>query len=157
GNVVAEPAAARPSERGAGGPRPPAGALPVGPPPTLRRLAHRERRVLDLQHVEPRAEQRRDAGAGRVAPYRRVSAFSDDPPRLAWSMWKRFVAAMATIVFLTAAGSATAVLLEVDSAVDAFKRFNTPIAGVEEVLDDVDAGDPQTILVLGSDRRWGDR
>ena len=27
---------------------------------------------------------------------------------------------------------------------------------VEGVLDDVDAGDPQTILVLGSDRRWGD-
>ena len=27
---------------------------------------------------------------------------------------------------------------------------------MESVLDDVDAGDPQTIMVLGSDRRWGD-
>ena len=85
-----------------------------------------------------------------------MSVYPEDPPRLAWSMWKRFLAAAATIVFLVTTASATAVLLEVDSAVDAFNRFNTPIADVEEVLDDVDAGDPQTILVLGSDRRWGD-
>jgi LCP family protein required for cell wall assembly len=71
-------------------------------------------------------------------------------------MWKRFLAAMVVIVVVTAAGSATAVLLEVDSAVDAFNRFNRPIANIEGVLDDVDAGDPQTILILGSDRRWGD-
>jgi LCP family protein required for cell wall assembly len=71
-------------------------------------------------------------------------------------MWKRFLAAAATIVFLTAAGSATAVLLEVDTAVDAFNRFSTPL-DVQGVLDDVDAGAPQTIMVLGSDRRFDDR
>ncbi|HEX2086917.1 MAG TPA: LCP family protein, partial [Solirubrobacteraceae bacterium] len=82
---------------------------------------------------------------------------SEEPPRLAWGMWKRFLAAMVSIVFLTGASTATALLLEFDDAVDAFKRFNTQIEGVDEVLDDVDAGDPQTILVLGSDRRYADK
>ncbi|HEX8083838.1 MAG TPA: LCP family protein [Solirubrobacteraceae bacterium] len=82
---------------------------------------------------------------------------NDEPPRLAWGMWKRFLAAMATIVFLTGAGTATAILLEFDDAVDAFNRFNKPLEDVEDVLDDVDAGDPQTILVLGSDRRYADK
>jgi polyisoprenyl-teichoic acid--peptidoglycan teichoic acid transferase len=85
-----------------------------------------------------------------------VTAFPEDPPRLARGMFKKFLAGTLAIVFLTAAATATAVLLEVDNAVEAFKRFNQPIAGVDAVLDDVDAGDPQTILVLGSDRRWGD-
>ena len=86
-----------------------------------------------------------------------MSVYPEDPPRLAWGMWKRFLAAMVTIVFLTAAGSATAVLLEVDDTLNAFLDDNQAITGVEEVLDDVDAGDPQTILVLGSDRRFADR
>ena len=85
-----------------------------------------------------------------------MSVYPDDPPRLAWGMWKRFFAATLAIVFLTAAGSATAVLLEVDDTLDSFLQDNTPIKGVGEVLDDVDPGDPQTILVLGSDRRFGD-
>jgi LCP family protein required for cell wall assembly len=82
----------------------------------------------------------------------------DRPPALARGMWKRFLAAMAAIFFLTAAGSATAVLLEFDDAVDAFNRFSKPLdPGVNEVLDDVDPGAPQTILVLGSDRRYADK
>ncbi len=43
-----------------------------------------------------------------------MSVYPEDPPSLAWGMWKRFLAAAATIVFLTATGSATAVLLEVE-------------------------------------------
>ena len=86
-----------------------------------------------------------------------MSVYPEDPPRLAWGMWKRFLAATFAIVFLTAAGSATAVLLEVDNNLNSFLDENTPIAGVDEVLDDVDAGDPQTILVLGSDRRYADK
>ena len=78
------------------------------------------------------------------------------PPRVGWAMAKRFALGSVLIVFLTAAASATAVLLEVKDSVQAFVGSNTPIAGVENVLDDVDAGDPQTIMILGSDRRWGD-
>jgi LCP family protein required for cell wall assembly len=79
-----------------------------------------------------------------------------NPPRLAWGMWKRFLAASVLIIFLTATGVATALLLEIDSGVGAFKRFNKPIAGVDEVLENVDAGQPQTIMLIGSDRRFGD-
>ena len=86
-----------------------------------------------------------------------MSVYPEEPPRLAWGMWKRFIAAMAVIVFLTAAGTATAVLLEVDDSVNAFLHYNTPIAGVDDVLDDVDAGGPQTLLILGSDRRYSDK
>jgi polyisoprenyl-teichoic acid--peptidoglycan teichoic acid transferase len=85
-----------------------------------------------------------------------VTAFPQEPPRLARSMFMKFLAGTAAIVLLTATATATAVLLELDTSIEAFKRFNQPIAGVDEVLDDVDSGDPQTILVLGSDRRWGD-
>jgi LCP family protein required for cell wall assembly len=87
-----------------------------------------------------------------------VTAFAPDPdpPRLGLQMLKRFLLGTVVIVFLTAAGTATAVLLEVKSGVEAFTRFNNPIPEVAGVLEDVDAGDPQTILVIGSDRRWGD-
>ena len=82
---------------------------------------------------------------------------NEEPPRLAWGMWKRFLAAMLTIVFLTGAGTATALLLELDSAVDAFNRFGGKLELPDDVLEDVDPGDPQTILVLGSDRRYADK
>lgn len=88
-----------------------------------------------------------------------MTAFAPEPPqppRLGLQMLKRFLLCSVVIVFLTAAGTATAVLLEVDSSIQAFQRFNNPIPEVEGVLEEVDAGDPQTILVLGSDRRWGD-
>jgi polyisoprenyl-teichoic acid--peptidoglycan teichoic acid transferase len=81
----------------------------------------------------------------------------EEPPRLAWGMWKRFLAAMFCIVFLTGTGTVTAALLQFDTLVDAFNRSGNRIADVEDVLDDVDAGDPQTILVLGSDRRFADK
>ena len=87
-----------------------------------------------------------------------MTAFAPEPkpPRLGLSMLKRFALGMVVIVFLTAAGTATAVLLEVDSSIEAFTRFNSPIPGIEGVLEEVEAGDPQTIMLLGSDRRWGD-
>ena len=40
--------------------------------------------------------------------------------------------------------------------VTVFAREATPIPGVKNVLDEVPAGEPQTILLLGSDRRYGD-
>jgi LCP family protein required for cell wall assembly len=81
----------------------------------------------------------------------------ESPPRLARSMWKRFLVGMAVIVFLTAAASSSAVLLEVDDSLNNFFEVSTPIEGVQDVLTDVDGGDPQTILILGSDRRWADK
>ena len=87
-----------------------------------------------------------------------MSAYdAEGPPRLARSMWKRFALAMVTIVFLTAGASASAVLLEVDETLDSFFRESEPLDLAPDVLEEVDAGDPQTILVLGSDRRYADK
>ena len=63
----------------------------------------------------------------------------------------------ALIVFaLTAAASSTAVLLETDRLVTLFRTEGRAIEGIDSALDDVDSGGPQTILVLGSDRRYID-
>lgn len=72
-------------------------------------------------------------------------------------MWKRFLLAGMLIVSATAASVSTAVLLEVDRVVDVFRANNEALAGIDEVLDDVEAGEPQTILLLGSDDRYADR
>ena len=78
------------------------------------------------------------------------------PPRLALGLYKRFLLAAVVIVMSTSAAVATAALLEAKTASDIFDRFSTPIAGIDapNVLDDVDPGGPQTIVVLGSDRRY---
>jgi LCP family protein required for cell wall assembly len=78
----------------------------------------------------------------------------DGPPRLARGMYKRFVMAGVIITCLCAATVASAVLLEVKEAVDIFRRSTTPIdPQVKELLADVAPGKPQTILVIGDDRR----
>ena len=80
----------------------------------------------------------------------------EPPPRLAWSMWKRFLVGALAIVVLTAAATATAALLQVKQVVTVFKENSQPIKGIGDALDGVKAGQPQTILVLGSDRRYID-
>ena len=72
-------------------------------------------------------------------------------------MWKRFLLAGVVIVLATAGTLSSAVLLEVDRAVDIFRASGASIPGLDEVLDDVEAGAPQTVLLLGSDRRYADR
>ena len=80
------------------------------------------------------------------------------PPRLAFGLYKRFLLGALVIFMTTSAAVATAGLLEVKEAADIFDKFSTPIAGLQEanVLDGVDAGGPQTIVILGSDRRFVD-
>ncbi len=60
------------------------------------------------------------------------------------------------ILLLTAATVSSAVLLEVDELVDIVRTKSEVIPGVQNVLDDVDGGGPQTILVIGSDKRYQD-
>jgi LCP family protein required for cell wall assembly len=69
-------------------------------------------------------------------------------------MFKRFALAGVIITCLAAATVASAVLLEVKEAVDIFRRNTTPIdPQVKQLLADVAPGKPQTILVIGDDRR----
>lgn len=76
------------------------------------------------------------------------------PPRPRWATWKRFLLAGVIVVFLTATATATAVLLEVQNVVDAINVGGQPIGGQVTAAP---PGAPQTILVIGSDRRFRDR
>jgi LCP family protein required for cell wall assembly len=72
-------------------------------------------------------------------------------------LW-RFLLAALIIVLATAGATASTVLLEVDRLVGIFEEETTPLsAGVDEVLDNVESGEPQTIMLLGSDIRYQDK
>ena len=88
-----------------------------------------------------------------------MSPFPDEkPPRVAFGMYKRFALAGVLITLLTAGAVASAGLLEVKDLVTVIKEESAGhvIPGLTGALDDVPAGKPQTILVLGSDRRFVD-
>jgi LCP family protein required for cell wall assembly len=78
------------------------------------------------------------------------------PPRLGLAMAKRFVIGAAIIVLLSATAVSSAVLLQVDTSIQVFQENSIPIPNIENELDKVDPGSPQTILVLGSDKRFTD-
>lgn len=85
-----------------------------------------------------------------------MSSDQHKPPRPGLGIIKRAALAGVLITLLTAATVASAALLEVDELVNIVQREGEVIPGVENVLADVDGGGPQTILVMGSDKRWQD-
>jgi polyisoprenyl-teichoic acid--peptidoglycan teichoic acid transferase len=83
-----------------------------------------------------------------------AAADDDRPPHVGRAMLKRFLLAGVIITLLSAATVASAVLLEVGQAVQIFKRETIPLdPQVKELLAGVKPGKPQTILVIGDDRR----
>jgi polyisoprenyl-teichoic acid--peptidoglycan teichoic acid transferase len=86
-----------------------------------------------------------------------VAPDPDKPPRPGLGVIQKAALAGALIVLLTAATVASAALLEVDQLVDIVRSQGQAIPGVKNVLDDVSDGGPQTVLVIGSDRRYKDR
>jgi polyisoprenyl-teichoic acid--peptidoglycan teichoic acid transferase len=85
-----------------------------------------------------------------------VAVFEERPPRPAFSVYKRAALGAAAILLATAAAVSTAVLLQVKEVVDIYNQVRHPIPHIKGVLDDVPAGKPQTIMLLGSDRRYID-
>src|SRR3954467_4449059 len=83
-----------------------------------------------------------------------MAVFEERPPRPAFSVYKRAALGAVSIVLLTAAAVSTAVLLQVKEVVDIYNQVRHPIPHIKGVLDDVPAGKPQTIMLLGSDRRY---
>ncbi|UGS35080.1 LCP family protein [Capillimicrobium parvum] len=82
---------------------------------------------------------------------------SERPPRPGRRLVLRILLAGVVIVLAAAGATATAALLQVKDIADTFQNFSAPLPkGTTDVLADVDAGKPQTILVLGSDRRYID-
>ena len=71
-------------------------------------------------------------------------------------MLRKFALGALIITAATAGATSTATLLEISEDV-AIIREGEKIEGIEGVLDGVEAGDPQTLMLLGSDQRWVDR
>jgi polyisoprenyl-teichoic acid--peptidoglycan teichoic acid transferase len=79
------------------------------------------------------------------------------PPRVGRSMLVRFALGALVIFALSAASVSSAVLLEVDSAVQIFAKESKPLdPAVDDLLANVEPGKPQTVLIIGDDRRWAD-
>jgi polyisoprenyl-teichoic acid--peptidoglycan teichoic acid transferase len=79
------------------------------------------------------------------------------PPRLWWSMWKRFLLATVLIVALSAGATATVALNTVSGiAEEVFPKLSQINAPKGLVTPEYNEG-PETFLILGSDRREGSR
>ncbi len=82
----------------------------------------------------------------------------DLPPSLAAGMLKRAALAAVAIVLMTAGAVSAAGLLAADDLINAVEREGrAPLEIPEDEIDRAEAGDAQTIMLLGSDERYGDR
>ncbi|HST38952.1 MAG TPA: LCP family protein [Conexibacter sp.] len=79
--------------------------------------------------------------------------FDEFPRRARGGTWLRFLLAAVLVIMLTAGATATAGLLNVQNFVDDLKAGGT-IRGAERAITRADAGDPQTLLLIGSDHRF---
>ena len=76
------------------------------------------------------------------------------PSRGRAGLWIRAVLAAVVVIVLTAGATATAGLLNVQKFVDDLKAGGT-VRDTEGVITRADAGEPRTILLIGSDHRFG--
>jgi LCP family protein required for cell wall assembly len=80
----------------------------------------------------------------------------EKPPREGLRFLGRAFGSLVLIVLLTAGATATAGLLQIKEELATPADAPPPIKVDKTVVQDVKPGKPQTILVLGSDRRWSD-
>jgi LCP family protein required for cell wall assembly len=83
-------------------------------------------------------------------------AYDEFPRRARGGTWWRFLLAAVLVISLTAGATATAGLLNVQSFVDDLKAGGTIRGLGANVISRADVGDPRTILLIGSDHRFGD-
>jgi LCP family protein required for cell wall assembly len=77
------------------------------------------------------------------------------PPRVAWGLYQRYAIAGALIVLLTTTAVATGALLKVKQVSDTLRTYGHVATLKKDTITKADAGDPQTLLLVGSDRRFG--
>ncbi|WCB92760.1 Polyisoprenyl-teichoic acid--peptidoglycan teichoic acid transferase TagU [Baekduia alba] len=78
------------------------------------------------------------------------------PPREGLRFLARATGSLVLIVLLTAGATATASLLQIKEIIKPPKSAPPPVKTAKGTLEDAKPGKPQTILILGSDRRWSD-
>lgn len=79
--------------------------------------------------------------------------YDEFPRRARGGTWLRFLLAAVLVIMLTAGATATAGLLNVQNIVDDLSAGGT-IRGAERAITRAEVGDPQTILLIGSDHRF---
>jgi LCP family protein required for cell wall assembly len=89
------------------------------------------------------------------APKKPPPSGDSEPPPKRKRFWWRFTLASILIVAVSAAATATGVLLWVDSIAHALGHNNHLHDKLHNALAQLDPGEPQTILILGSDKRAG--
>jgi polyisoprenyl-teichoic acid--peptidoglycan teichoic acid transferase len=92
----------------------------------------------------PEAEEAREA---EKAPEEEEKHEVEEPPKV--GLWARFLAASLVIVISMATATSVSILLYLSDIAEGLGG----IRGVQGQLEAVDGGDPQNILILGSDRR----
>ena len=80
----------------------------------------------------------------------------DDAPRVGRSLLWRGALAGVLICLMTAGAVSAAVLLQVDEIINILKEEGRAAIEIPEI-DRADAGKAQTLMILGSDRRYGDK
>jgi polyisoprenyl-teichoic acid--peptidoglycan teichoic acid transferase len=83
---------------------------------------------------------------------------SDDeaPPRVGRGLFWRGLLAGLLIMLMTGGAVSAAGLLQVDEVLDILREQGRAAIEIPEI-DRADAGKAQTLMILGSDRRWGDK
>jgi LCP family protein required for cell wall assembly len=87
------------------------------------------------------------------APKKPPPAGDPEPPPKPKRYWLRFTLASLVIVAVSAAATATSVLVYLDSIAHALSHNNVYSNKLKRYLATVDGGEPQNILILGSDKR----
>ncbi len=78
------------------------------------------------------------------------------PPREGLRVLSRAFGSLLLILVLTAAATATAGLMQIKTGIEPPKNAPPPIKDDPKAIEKPKPGKPQTILILGSDRRWSD-
>ena len=81
-----------------------------------------------------------------------TSGFKSVAGKLRYPLWARFLTAAFVIVLSVGTATAASLLLYIDGIADEL-RLTEEFKGIEQDLTKVDGGGPQTILILGSDKR----
>ncbi|HEY1284488.1 MAG TPA: LCP family protein [Solirubrobacterales bacterium] len=76
-----------------------------------------------------------------------------EPPPKPKRYWWRFLLASAVIIAVTAGATATSILLYVDSIAKALSHNNVLCKKVCRILQQTNGGEPENILIIGSDKR----
>ena len=90
------------------------------------------------------------------APKKPPPSGDGEPPPKPKRFWWRFTLASVLIVAVSAAATATSVLLYLDSIAHALSHNNVLNNKLQKALSAVHPGEPENILILGSDKRAGE-